>query len=69
MSEHPLVFFKLDHLPCLISNRSLSFLADVDNGMKIAIAGNFNKRNQFVVKRFGVIGETKIMMEFKAIKI
>lgn len=68
-SEPPLVFFKIDDKPCLIANRSLSFLADVDDGMRIAVAGDYNTRNQFVVKRYGVIGETKIMIEFKKLSV
>ena len=39
LSERPLVYFKLDDQPCLIASHSLNFLADVENGMQIAIAG------------------------------
>jgi len=43
-------------------------LADVDEGMQIVVAGKFNDRNQFVVRKYSVIGKTKIMIEFEAIK-
>ncbi|EOH76225.1 hypothetical protein [Enterococcus raffinosus] len=62
-SERPLVYFKLDDQSCLIASHSLSFLADVENGMRIAVAGEYNSRKQFVVKKYAVIGKTRIMME------
>lgn len=63
-SEQPLVYFKLNSESCLIALRSLSFLSEADNGMKITVAGEYNKRKQFVVKKFAVLGKTKIMMDF-----
>lgn len=30
------------------------------------VAGEYNSRKQFVVKKYGVIGKTKIMIEFEA---
>ena len=68
-SERPLVYFKLDDQSCLIASHSLSFLADVEDGMRIAVAGEYNSRKQFVVKKYAVIGKTKIMMEFEMMKI
>ncbi|MDT2463274.1 hypothetical protein [Enterococcus avium] len=68
-SERPLVYFKLDDQSCLIASHSLSFLADVDNGMRIAIVGEYNNRKQFVVKKYAVIGKTKIMIEFELLNI
>lgn len=65
MSEHPLVYFKLDEASCLIAGRSLSFLADVDDGMRITVLGEYNSRKQFVVKKYAVIGKTRLMMEFE----
>ncbi len=65
MSERPLVYFKLDNQSCLIAGHSLNFLADVEDGMKIAVGGQFNSRKQFVVSKYAVIGKTKIMMEFE----
>lgn len=62
-SERPLVYFKLDDQSCLIASHSLSFLADVENGMRIVVAGEYNSRKQFVVKKYAVIGKTRIMME------
>lgn len=68
MSECPLVFFKLDDVSCLIAGHSLNFLADVEDGMNVVVAGDYNKRKQFIVKKYAVIGKTKIMMEFDMIK-
>ncbi|MFR4752458.1 MAG: hypothetical protein ACLT90_10980 [Enterococcus raffinosus] len=69
-SERPLVYFKLDDTSCLIAGHSLNFLADVEDGMRIAVVcGEYNSRKQFVVKKYAVIGKTKIMMEFEMMKI
>lgn len=64
MTKTPLVRFSLDDVNCLIAVHSLNFLADVDEGMKIVVAGEFNDRKQFVVRKYSVIGKTKIMIEF-----
>lgn len=69
MSRIPLVRFSLDNVNCLIAAHSLSFLADVDEGMQVVIAGDYNDRKQFVVKKYSVIGKTKIMIEFENISI
>lgn len=68
MGKTPLVRFSLDNENCLIAAHSLSFLADVDEGMQIVVAGEYNVRKQFVVKKYMVIGKTKIMIEFEAMK-
>ncbi|WP_312189420.1 hypothetical protein [Enterococcus sp.] len=68
MSKTPLVRFSLDNENCLIAAHSLSFLADVDEGMQIVVAGEYNSRKQFVVKKYTVIGKTRIMIEFEAMK-
>ncbi|EAA0289535.1 hypothetical protein B1N38_17540 [Listeria monocytogenes] len=68
MTKTPLVRFSLDDVNCLIAVHSLNFLADVDEGMKIVVAGEYNERKQFVVKKYSVIGKTKIMIEFEAMK-
>ena len=69
MSESPLVYFKVDEVSCLIATHSLSFLADVAEGSKIVVAGDYNSRKQFVVKKYAVVGMTKIMMEFEMMRI
>ena len=69
MSERPLVYFKLDDVSCLIAGHSLNFLADVEEGMKATIAGEYNNRKQFVVKKYAVIGKTRIMLEFDNISM
>ena len=68
-SERPLVYFKLNDLSCLIATHSLNFLADVENGMRIVIAGEYNNRGQFIVRKYGVIGKTKIMIEFERLSV
>ncbi|MCD5076667.1 hypothetical protein [Enterococcus gallinarum] len=68
MSRTPLVRFSLDGVNCLIAAHSLSFLADVDEGMQIVVAGEYNERKQFVVKKYSVMGKTKIMIEFEKIQ-
>lgn len=68
-SERPLVYFKLNDTSCLIATHSLSFLADVENGMRIVIAGEYNNRGQFIVRKYGVIGKTKIMIEFEKLSV
>lgn len=65
MSERPLVYFKLDDTSCLIAAHSLNFLADVENGMHIVVAGYYNSRKQFIVQKYCTIGQTRIMMEFE----
>ena len=59
--------FSIDGVNCLIAAHSLNFLADVDEGMQIVVAGEFNDRNQFVVRKYSVIGKTKIMIEFESL--
>ncbi|MRI69675.1 hypothetical protein FDP56_04480 [Enterococcus casseliflavus] len=68
MGKTPLIRFSLDDVNCLIAAHSLNFLADVDEGMKIVIAGEYNSRKQFVVRKYSVIGKTKIMIEFEEMK-
>lgn len=68
-SERPLVYFKLDDQSCLIAAHSLNFLADVEDGMRIVIACEYNSRKQFVVKKYGVIGKTMIMKQVEMMAI
>lgn len=68
MSKTPLVRFSIGRANCLIAGHSLNFLADVDEGMQIVVAGEYNSRKQFIVKKYSVIGKTKIMIEFEKMK-
>lgn len=68
MSKTPLVRFSLDNVNCLIATHSLNFLADVDENMQVVVAGEYNSRKQFVVRKYSVIGRTKIMIEFESMK-
>ena len=50
MSRTPLVRFSLNNINCLIAAHSLNFLADVDEGMQVVVAGEFNDRKQIVAR-------------------
>lgn len=65
-SERPLIYFKLNDTSCLIAGHSLNFLADVEDGMRIAVAGEYNSRKQFIIKKYAVVGKTSIMLEFES---
>lgn len=65
MSERPLVYFKVDKVGCLIATHSLTFLADVAEGSRIAVAGEFNSRKQFVCRKYAVIGKPQIVIEYE----
>lgn len=67
MSKTPLVRFSLNNVNCLIAAHSLNFLADVDEGKQIVVAGEFNDRKQFVVRKYSVIGKTRIMVEYEVL--
>jgi hypothetical protein len=62
------VRFSLNEVNCLIAAHSLNFLADVDEGIQIVVSGEYNSRKQFVAKKYSVIGKTKIMIDFEAMK-
>lgn len=68
MSERPLIYFKVDDVSCLIATHSLTFLADVAEGSRIAVAGEFNSRKQFVCKKYAVIGKPQIVIEYERSK-
>lgn len=68
MSERPLVYFKVDEVSCLIATHSLAFLADVAEGSKLVVAGDYNSRKQFVCRRYAVIGKPHIVIEFEQSK-
>lgn len=65
MSERPLVYFKVDEVSCLIATHSLTFLADVAEGSRVAVAGEFNGRKQFVCRKYTVLGTPQIVVEFE----
>ena len=68
MLDFPLVYFKLEDTNCLIAKYSLSFMADVEEGMRIVVFGEYNTRNQFIVKKHVVIDKTRIMLEIESLK-
>ncbi len=59
------MFCKIDDTNCLIAKHALNFLADVDNEMEVAVVGHYNRRKQFVISKYAVMGKTKIMMEIE----
>lgn len=68
MTASPLVYFKLGETNCLIAAHSLSFLADAAEGCEMVVGGEFNSRNQFVCRRYAVIGKPQIVIEFEQSK-
>lgn len=60
----PLVYFKLDDTNCLIHRHALNFMAEVDVGSRVVVAGEYNQRQQFVAQHYTVLGKTKIMIDF-----
>lgn len=69
--SRPLVRFTLQNesgsVNCLIAFHSLNFLADVNEGMTTVVAGYYNSRKQFVIRRYSVIGKTQLMMEYETL--
>ena len=55
LDESPLVRFSLDDVSCLIRAHSLNFLWEVAEGSEIVVGGQFNSRNQFVVRKYCAI--------------
>ncbi|MDN6508102.1 MAG: hypothetical protein L0K45_05060 [Tetragenococcus halophilus] len=55
LSTRPLIHFKVNHISCLIASHSLNFLYEVREDNHIVIAGNYNNKNQFVVKKYCVV--------------
>lgn len=55
LSEHPLVRFNCDHVNCLIVSHSLDFLFEVNEGDELVLGGYYNRKKQFVVKKFCVL--------------
>ena len=65
MSDHPLIYFQLNEHHCLIATHALNFLADVTVNSTISIAGHYNARKQFVVRKYSVLGKPQIIIEFE----
>ncbi|EEV32335.1 predicted protein [Enterococcus gallinarum EG2] len=64
-TSSPLVRFTVGTTNCLINRHSLSFLADVTEGMSLVAVGEWNARKQFIVRKYAVRGKTKIMMDIE----
>ena len=54
LSTQPLVHFKVDAVSCLIASHSLNFLYDVKENDFVVVGGQYNSKNQFVVKKYCV---------------
>lgn len=58
LATSPLVRFNLDDVNCLIALHSLQFLYEVSEDSEVVVAGHYNNRNQFVVKKFCVMAKS-----------
>ena len=58
LSESPLVRFSVDGVSCLIARHSLNFLYQVEEDSELVVCGEYNSRNQFVVRKFCVIAKS-----------
>lgn len=65
LTASPLIRFTLADTNCLIAKNSLNFLADVNEGTPLVIAGVFNAKQQFVVKKYCVLAVTKVTLPLK----
>lgn len=65
MASSPLVYFRLGETNCLIALHSLNFLADAAEGAEMVVGGEFNSRNQFVCRRYTVLGKPQIVAEYE----
>ncbi|AYW48453.1 MULTISPECIES: hypothetical protein [Tetragenococcus] len=55
LSNRPLVHFKVDDISCLIARHSFNFLYEAKENNQIVVCGQYNSKNQFVVKKYCVI--------------
>ena len=55
LAKSPLVRFSVDDTSCLIALHSLQFLYEVQDDMEIVVAGVYNDRKQFIVRKFCVL--------------
>lgn len=56
----PLIRFSLDDTNCIIAFHSLTFLFEVAEDSEIVIGGEYNSRNQFVVRKYCVLNKCKV---------
>ena len=55
LSESPLVRFSIDGVSCLIARHSLNFLYQVEENSELVVCGEYNSRNQLVVRKYCVL--------------
>lgn len=60
LSVSPLVRFNVDDVNCLIATNSLNFMYEALKDCEIVVAGDYNNRNQFIVKKYCVISLRKV---------
>lgn len=65
LSESPLVRFSVDGVSCLIAKHSLNFLYQVEEDSELVVCGEFNSRNQFVVRKFCLVRKRAAFNYFK----
>ena len=58
LSESPLVRFSVDGVSCLIARHSLNFLYQVEENSELVVCGEYNSRNQLVVRKFCVMAKS-----------
>ena len=61
LSATPLVRFSVDDVSCLIASHSLNFMYEVNEGAELVVAGEYNSRKQFVVRKYCLINKSKII--------
>lgn len=63
-SKIPLLYVKINEQSCLVASHYLDFFGKVAEDMNIEVWGYFNKRNQFIIKKYRVLGESWIVRQF-----
>ena len=62
LSESPLVRFSVDGVSCLIAKHSLNFLYQVEEDSELVLCGEYNSRNQFVVRKYCVLNLSEVIV-------
>lgn len=62
LSESPLVRFSIDGVSCLIARHSLNFLYQVEEDSELVLCGEYNSRNQFVVRKYCVLNLSEVIV-------
>ncbi len=60
LSISPLIRFNVDDINCLLATNSLNFMYKALEDCEIVVAGDYNNRSQFIVKKYCVISLRKV---------